>query len=85
MTAGEANKLAMTQAHDSAIAALVPVCLDNSRTDIDRIAKLSSIREMSNYKRRDAVIEAGWATIPGTDTPNRDLAQACMDALKIDG
>jgi protein PsiE len=24
---------------------------------------------------------AGWATMPGTDAPNRDIAQACADIL----
>jgi hypothetical protein len=27
----------------------------------------------------------GWATMPGTDAPNRDIAQACLAALDVDG
>jgi hypothetical protein len=27
---------------------------------------------------------AGWATMPGTDAPDRDIAQACLAALDVD-
>jgi len=26
---------------------------------------------------------AGWATVPGTDAPDRDIAQACLAALEL--
>jgi hypothetical protein len=84
MTGGSANKMASAMAHDNVIAALLPVCVDMSRTDTDRVAKLATIREASTYRQRDAVMAAGWATIPGSETPNRDLAQACVAALEVD-
>ncbi|MEO3414945.1 hypothetical protein AAFO92_09840 [Roseovarius sp. CAU 1744] len=76
--------MAKAMSHDNVIAALLPVCLDMSRNDSDRVAKLTTIREASTYKQRDAVISAGWATMPGSETPNRDLAQACLAALEIE-
>lgn len=84
MTGGSANKMARTLAEIDVIAALTPVCVDLSRADPDRVAKLATINSAASYKQRDAVIAAGWATVPGTDTANRDLAQACMAALKLD-
>lgn len=84
MTGGVADKMASEMAQDEVIAALVPFCLDMSRTDNERIAKLATIREASSFKRRDAVMEAGWATMPGSDGPNRDLAQACIEGLELD-
>ena len=84
MTGGSANKMASKMAKDEVIAALVPVCLDMSRADIQRTAKLATIRDASGYKRRDAIIDAGWATIPGSDIPSRDLAQACIEGLDLD-
>ena len=84
MTGGGAEKMANEMAQDEVIAALVPVCLDMSRADNERIAKLVTIREASSFKRRDAVMETGWATMPGTDGPNRDLAQACIEGLDLD-
>ena len=84
MTGSSAERMASELAKDRVIATLVPFCLDMSRTDNDRIAKLATIREASSFKRRDAVMETGWATMPGTDGPNRDLAQACIEGLDLD-
>ena len=84
VTGGGANKMANAMSHDNVIAALLPVCLDMSRTDSDRIAKMATIQEAASYKRRDAVMQAGWATMPGSDTPDRDLAQACVAALDLE-
>ena len=44
--------------HDDVIAALLPVCLDMSRTDADRVAKMATIREATSYRQRDAVMDA---------------------------
>jgi hypothetical protein len=83
MTGGSAASMARTMAHDNVIAALLPVCVDLSHSDSDRVAKLATIQAASTYQRRDAVIAAGWATLPGSDSPNRDLAQACLAALEL--
>ena len=82
-TAGTANQMASTRAHDAVVAALVPVCVNMSSTDPDRTAKLATIKAASSYDRQNALIKAGWATVPGSGAPNRDLAQACVNALKL--
>lgn len=83
MTGGGATKMASAAAHDGVIAALVPICLDRSRTDPDRLAKLATIQAASTSQRRDALMQTGWATMPGNDTLNRDLAQACVTGLEL--
>ena len=85
MTGGGATEMATTMAKDTVIAALTPVCVDMARTDTDRISKMETINAATTYKRRDAVMEAGWATVPGSEAPDRDLAQACIAALELDG
>ncbi|RED43081.1 hypothetical protein [Aestuariispira insulae] len=84
MTSGQAIKVADTMADDAVIAALLPICIDSASTDINRTMKIGKIREAADYKRRDALMEAGWATVPGETSPNRDLAKACLDALNIE-
>ncbi|UES59829.1 hypothetical protein GFK91_29110 (plasmid) [Roseibium aggregatum] len=84
VTGGSAAKMANALSHDKVIAALVPVCVDLSRIDTERAAKLAKIRETSAYQRRNALMGTGWATIPGSDTADRDLAQACLAALEPD-
>ena len=83
-TGSKAQKMASELAEDRVIAALVPFCLDMSRTDGERIAKLATIREASSFKRREAIMETGWTTMPGADGPNRELALACIEGLDLD-
>ena len=85
VTGGTANDRAIAMSRDDVAASMVPVCLDMARTDPERMSKLATIRAASSYRRRDALMETGWATVPGTDAPNRDIAQACLAALDFDG
>lgn len=81
MTGSSANRMAQELAHSKVIEALVPICVDLSRKDINRAQKLEKIQSISSYKQREAMMETGWATVPGSDTPDRDLAYACFAAL----
>lgn len=85
VTGGTANDRAMAMSRDDVVASMVPVCLDMARSDPSRADKLATIQAASTYQRRDALMAAGWATMPGTDAPNRDIAQACLAALDVDG
>ncbi|EDZ46910.1 hypothetical protein [Leisingera daeponensis] len=84
VTGGTANDRAMAMSRDDVVASMVPVCLDMARSDPARAATLATIRTASTYQRRDALMAAGWATMPGTDAPDRDIAQACLAALDVD-
>lgn len=83
MTGSKANEMAMSMADDEVVAALVPVCHNKAAVDPDRVAKMVSIRESVGYSRYKAVMEAGWATPPGTDSPDINLARACAEGLKL--
>lgn len=84
VTSRTAHDRAMALSHDDLVAAMVPVCLDIARTDPERVAKLAVIRAATTYKRREALMEAGWSTVPGAEAPNRDIAQACLASLDVD-
>ncbi|MBY6141859.1 hypothetical protein KUV26_20680 [Leisingera daeponensis] len=83
VTGGTSNDRAMAMARNNVVTALVPVCLDMARTDAERDAKLAAIRAVATFRQRDALMEAGWATVPGAETPDRDIAQACLAALGV--
>lgn len=83
-TGGSAEKMAQSLANDAVTQAMVPVCLDMSTADLERDAKLTTIRDATSFNRRKAVMATGWATFPGTEEPNRDLAEACIEGLEID-
>ncbi len=83
VTGSGATEMAKTMAHDDVIAALVPVCVDMSSKDVDRATKLATIKEASSYKRSAVLMDSGWATVPGAQEPDRDLALACVSALDL--
>lgn len=84
VTGKTSHGMAVAMSRSEVISALVPVCLDMARTDPERAAKLAEIRTASTFRRRDALMETGWATVPGAKTPDREIAQACLVALDID-
>ncbi len=84
-TGGTAQELAESHAREEVTQALVPVCLNKSEADPERIAKLALLQEASGFSRRKILMETGWATQPGSENPNRDLATACLAGLNLDG
>jgi hypothetical protein len=83
-TGGTAEKMAQDRADEAVTTAMVPICLSASKADAERVEKLAVINQATRFKRRDAVMDTGWATLPGAEKPNRDLAAACMEELGLD-
>lgn len=81
VTGGTAAKMASQQAQSEVVAALVPICVDQSSKDPKVSATLAQLKDASSFKRRDMLMQAGWATMPGSSDPDRDVASACVDQL----
>ena len=81
MTGGSAEKMASDTARLEVIAALVPICVEQSSQDPKVVETLAELKDASSYQRSAMLMEAGWATMPGSDNPNRQVANACMSAL----
>jgi len=81
VTGGTAEKMASEQARLEVVAALVPICLEQSKQDPQVIETLAELKAASSYQRRDMLMKAGWATMPGSSDPNRYVANACMEKL----
>lgn len=84
-TAGNAQQLAKNHAAEEVTLAMVPVCLDISATDPERVAKLATLQGVSGYNLSKAMMATGWATPAGYDKPSRTLAEACAEGLALDG
>jgi len=82
VTESTANKMASDQARLEVVAALVPICLEQSKMDPAVTETLAQMKETSGYKRADLIMNAGWATMPGAEDPNRSVASACVDQLE---
>ncbi|MGH1411849.1 MAG: hypothetical protein ACRBB0_00050 [Pelagimonas sp.] len=84
-TNSNAQTMAQNLAADEVTLAMIPFCLDNSEADPERSEKLAILRDLSGFSRRKAMMDTGWATRPGSDKPDRDLADACLEGLELDG
>ena len=81
VTGGTAKEMAADQAKLEVIAALVPICIQQSSLDPQVVETLAHLKDASSYQRSDMLMKTGWATMPGSSDPNRDVARACMDNL----
>jgi len=81
VTAGTATKLASEQGRTDVIAALVPICVEQSKQDPLAYQMLAQMKDVNSYQRNDLLIAAGWATMPGSTDPDRNVVKACMDQL----
>jgi hypothetical protein len=81
-TSDTAARLAKQQADTAVTAALVPLCIAQSKADRAGLKKMGELKALtSSYEQRNFVTQTGWATVPGSDDPNRDVAEACAAAL----
>ena len=81
VTGGTAKEMASDQAKLEVVAALVPICIQQSSQDPQVVETLAQLREASSYQRNDMLMKAGWATMPGASDPDRNVASACMKVL----
>jgi alpha/beta superfamily hydrolase len=79
VTGGSATE--MTDA--AVVAALAPVCVEQARIDPARPAKIAVITAANTRQRPAAVMEAGWATMPGKAEPDAAVAAACVAGLDL--
>ena len=84
-TKSTAQTMAQELAAKEVTLAMVPVCLNTSVADPDRAKKLASLQELTGFSRRTAMMDTGWAIRPGSDAPDRALADACLAGLELDG
>ena len=81
MTGGTAQKMASDKARMEVVAALVPICLEQSKQDPQSIETLALLKAANSYERSDMLMKAGWATMPGSADPNSGVARACIAQL----
>jgi hypothetical protein len=82
VTAGAADQAARLQADAAVTSALIPFCLEKARMDPAGAKKLGELRAISySYEQEQFVMKAGWASMPGSEEPNREVAEACAPQL----
>jgi hypothetical protein len=81
VTGGTAREMADDHAKAEVVAALVPICIEQSKADPKVEDTLMRLKETTSYQRSSMLMETGWATMPGSTQPNRNVAIACLDSL----
>jgi hypothetical protein len=81
MSSGAAGEQASERAQAAVRDALTPICVAGFKHDADHAAKLATLKAKSSWSREDYVIEQGWATMPGSTEPERNIAQECVNRI----
>ncbi|MBL8701577.1 MAG: hypothetical protein JNK67_24570 [Alphaproteobacteria bacterium] len=81
VTGGSARQMASDRSRSDVVAALAQVCVEQSKRDPQATTRIAELKTIASYSRAEFVMKSGWATIPGTPEPNRDVASSCADKL----
>jgi len=76
-----AEQMAKERALTAVVDVLAPICAERFQQQADAPAKLKEFSKASAWDRRSIIEKGGWATVPGTDTPNSAVATACAERL----
>src|SRR5919109_282106 len=81
VTGGKAEIMAKQRANTAVVAALAPICVDNFRRAPDATAQQAALNKASFWERTSFVEKHGWATMPGSSSPDSDVARACAERI----
>jgi hypothetical protein len=76
--------MAEARADAAVLKALTPMCVAKFQQASDKEQKLKGLQSTGSWRRDDFVIEQGWATLPGSEEPWRQVAEACADRILAD-
>jgi hypothetical protein len=75
VTGGGADRMAQAAVTER----LVPICVAQARRGPK--ADLIALKDTGTWERRDFVEGKGWATMPGSSSPEGGVATPCVEAL----
>ena len=73
VTSGSAQAKAQQMAAEAVIEHLAPIAVAQFMLDPNRKERLKALRELDSWKRDKYVEQSGWATMPGSKEPNREI------------
>ena len=81
VTAGTAERTATVVANDAVVQRLSTICVAQFQQDPAKEQKLAEFNAATSYQQRNFVREQGWATMPGDDQANNQVASECAKVL----
>ena len=68
-------------AKETVIEHLVPICVEQYNQDPNKVDRFKELKAKAYYLRDDYVKEIGWATMPGSESPVRGIADKCYKKI----
>jgi len=81
VTSSTAEDKGKQMAKEAVLENLVPICVEQYLQDPNKVARFAELKEKSSYQRDDYVEESGWATMPGSESPVRGIADKCAKKI----
>ncbi|MGJ3260227.1 MAG: hypothetical protein ACFE0S_11570 [Rhodospirillales bacterium] len=80
---GDALRQAERQANQEVISALTPICVTQFKhlAQAKKRTHIAALEDKGSWDQGTYVEKQGWATMPGSQSPNDDVASACAEAL----
>jgi Ni/Fe-hydrogenase subunit HybB-like protein len=76
-----AESMAQEQANAAVVAVLTPICVAKFMAQPEATMKLAELQNTAVWNQKQVVEKGGWATVPGSTTPNSVVASACLAQL----
>jgi hypothetical protein len=81
VTGGTAKDMTQKSSTAAVIAALSPICVDKFQHSAEASVNMTELKKVSSYQQGSFIEKGGWATLPGSDSANSSVAQACANML----
>ena len=78
---GTAERMATQRAETAVVAVLAPICVEKFMAQSEAPMKLVELQKTAAWNQKQVVEKGGWATVPGSTTPNSAVASACLEQL----
>lgn len=76
-----ARQSAEQAANSAVVQALTSICVDKFQRAADANTTLTKLKSINAWKQDTFIENGGWATFPGAEAPNRNVADLCAKAL----
>jgi len=83
VTQSTAEREARTRSSTALVAALSPICVAKFQQQANATEQLAEFKKISSWQQGDFIAKGGWATMPGSSSPDSDVAKACAAALGV--
>ncbi|MBW2146219.1 MAG: hypothetical protein JRG73_12070 [Deltaproteobacteria bacterium] len=81
VTSGSATAKAEEIAEKAVLDKLAPICVEQFLQDPQKEERLKEFKELDSWKRGDYVKEKGWATMPGSKSPDSEIDDECAKLI----